>query len=142
MVEKDIKILIIDDFATMRKIIRTVLKDLGFTNLEEAADGSEAIEFLKTKGADSITGYKLILCDWNMPDITGLEVVKFVKTNKDLKDIPVIMVTSEATKEHIVEAIQAGVNDYIVKPFTGEILIQKIESTFKKLAEQPPEGVE
>ena len=131
MVDKNMKILVVDDFATMRKIIRTVLKDLGFSNVEEVSDGSEAISFLKSRGADPITGYKLILCDWNMPDITGIDVVRFVKSQEELKDIPIIMVTSEAQKEHIIEALQAGVNNYIVKPFTGEILMGKIEEVFK-----------
>ncbi len=124
MAKQNFKILVVDDFSTMRRIVRNILKQLGFNNVEEAEDGDVAFEKLK-KG-----DFKLIVSDWNMPNMTGLELLKAVRADEKLKDIPVILVTAEAEKDNILQAAQAGVNDYIVKPFTAEIMKHKIDKIF------------
>uniref|UniRef100_A0A7V4JR73 Response regulator n=1 Tax=Thermodesulfobacterium geofontis TaxID=1295609 RepID=A0A7V4JR73_9BACT len=120
----NIKILIVDDFATMRKIIKNILLQLGFKDVLEADDGTTALEFLKKQKVD------LIIADWNMPKMSGLELLKAVRNNEDLKDIKFIMVTAEAQKESVIEAIKHGVNQYVVKPFTPETLKEKLEKVF------------
>ncbi|HLC26147.1 MAG TPA: chemotaxis response regulator CheY [bacterium] len=117
----NIKILIVDDFSTMRRIVKNLLRQLGFNNIQEADDGTTALEQLKTDPVD------LIISDWNMPKMTGLDLLKAIRGDDKLKKIPVLMVTAEARKENIVEAVQAGVNNYIVKPFTAETLKEKME---------------
>ena len=124
MPDKNMKILIVDDFSTMRRIIRNILKQLEFINVEEAEDGSVAFE--KLKDAD----YDLLITDWNMPNMTGLDLLKEVRTNEKLKDLKVLLVTAEAEKENIIQAAQAGANKYIVKPFTADVLEQKINKIF------------
>ena len=124
MPDKNMKILIVDDFSTMRRIIRNILKQLEFINVEEAEDGSVAFE--KLKDAD----YDLLITDWNMPNMTGLDLLKEIRSNEKLKDLKVLMVTAEAEKENIIQAAQAGANDYIVKPFTADVLEQKINKIF------------
>jgi two-component system chemotaxis response regulator CheY len=120
------KILVVDDHEPMRRIIKTILRQAGFSDSEEAIDGKDAISKLKEKKFD------IVLLDQNMPGLTGIEVLKIIKQDPQLKDIPVIMVTAETSKEKVMEAIQLGVSDYIVKPFTAEILKKKIESVLNK----------
>ena len=118
------RILVVDDFASMRKIIKGLLKQIGFQNIEEADDGSTALEKLK------IGEFDLVICDWNMPEVPGIEVLKAVRNDPQLKDLPFLMVTAEAKKDNVMEAVKAGVNQYIVKPFTAETLKKKIEKIF------------
>ena len=118
------KVLVVDDFATMRRIIKNILKQLGFTNIIEAEDGKSALKMLQNDKFD------LILCDWNMPEMAGIELLGKVRADEQLKGIPFVMVTAEAQKENIIEAVKAGVNSYIVKPFTAEIVEQKLKKLF------------
>ncbi|MCS7150215.1 MAG: chemotaxis response regulator CheY [Caldimicrobium sp.] len=120
----NIKILVVDDFSTMRKIIRNILSQLGFKNIIEADDGTSAMEILSKEKID------LIISDWNMPKMSGLELLKAVRSNEQTKDLPFIMVTAEAQKENILEAIKYRVSQYIVKPFTPETLKEKLEKVF------------
>ncbi len=117
----NIKILVVDDFATMRRIIKGTLKQIGFTNIIEADDGDVALERLK----DNKVG--LILSDWNMPNMTGFDLLKAVRSDESLNAIPFIMVTAEGQKDNVVEAVKAGVSNYLIKPFTPEDLKEKIE---------------
>jgi two-component system, chemotaxis family, chemotaxis protein CheY len=119
--DTNIKVLVVDDFATMRRIVKGVLKQLGFTKIIEAEDGSAALGELKK---DSIG---LIVSDWNMPKMTGLDLLKAVKKDDSLKKIPFIMVTAEGQKENVIEAVKAGVSNYVVKPFTPETFSEKLE---------------
>jgi two-component system chemotaxis response regulator CheY len=118
------KVLVVDDFATMRKILRNVLRQIGFTNITEADDGKTALNELKKEKFD------LVLCDWNMPKMPGIELLKEMKSDDDLKDIPFIMVTADAQKKHIVEGVKAGVNSYVVKPFSAETINEKLKKVF------------
>ena len=118
------RILVVDDFGSMRKIIKGLLKQIGFQNIEEADDGSTALEKLK------VGEFGLIICDWNMPKVPGIEVLKAVRNDPQLKDLPFLMVTAEAKKDNVMEAVKAGVNQYIVKPFTAETLRKKLEKIF------------
>ena len=122
--DKSMKILIVDDFSTMRRIVKNILKQLGFDNFEEAEDGDVALK--KLNEAD----YDFVITDWNMPNMTGLDLLKSIRADEKLKDTPVMLVTAEAEKENIIQAAQAGVNDYIVKPFTADVLQGKIEKIF------------
>jgi two-component system, chemotaxis family, chemotaxis protein CheY len=121
----NIKILIVDDFATMRKIVRNVLKQIGFTNMIEADNGKTALKVLNKEDVD------LILCDWNMPEMAGIDLLKTLKSDDSLKGIPFVMVTAEAQKDNIIEAVKAGVRSYIVKPFTAETVSEKLKVIFK-----------
>ena len=121
------KILVVDDFSTMRRIIKNLLRDLGFTNTQEADDGSTALPMLQQGDFD------FLITDWNMPGMEGIELLKRVRADEKLKSMPVLLVTAEAKKEQIVEAAQAGVNGYIVKPFTAQTLREKIEKIFERL---------
>ncbi|MGC8719167.1 MAG: response regulator [Thermodesulforhabdaceae bacterium] len=123
---KDMTVLVVDDFATMRRIIRNILRDLEFKKILEAEDGTAAVDILKTQKVD------LIISDWNMPKMTGLELLKWVRSNEDTKDIPFLMVTAEAQKENVIEAVKAKVSNYIVKPFTAQTLAEKIEKIVPK----------
>lgn len=127
--DTDMKILVVDDFSTMRRIIKNLLRDLGFNNTDEADDGLTALPMLKTGK------YDLLVTDWNMPGMQGIDLLKAVRADDDdsLKTIPVLMVTAEQKKEQIVEAAQAGVNGYIVKPFTALILKEKLEKIFARI---------
>ncbi len=127
MFDLNIKILVVDDFSTMRRIVKNVLKQLGYTNIEEAEDGADGLTKLKGKRFD------FIITDWNMPNLDGLEMLKDVRADEELKGIPVMMVTAEAEKEKVVLAIKAGVNNYIVKPFTAETLKQKMDQIYDRL---------
>ena len=121
------KVLVVDDFSTMRRIVKNLLIELGFTNIVEANDGSTALPILKQGGID------FLVTDWNMPEMPGIDLLKAVRANPDLSDIPVLMVTAEAKRDQIVEAAQAGVNGYVVKPFTAETLKEKIDKVFERL---------
>ncbi len=118
------KILVVDDFSTMRRIIKNILKQIGFTDIDEAENGQVALSKINDNN------YDLVVSDWNMPEMTGIELLKAVRTNEAIKDTPFLMVTAEAKKENVVEAVKAGVNNYIVKPFTAEVLQEKIEKIF------------
>jgi len=126
-VDKNIKILIVDDFSTMRRIIKNLLRDLGFTNTEEADDGTTALPMLQ--GGK----FELLVTDWNMPGMQGIDLLKHVRADESLASLPVLMVTAEQKKEQIVEAAQAGVNGYIVKPFTAQTLKEKLDKIFERL---------
>ena len=121
------KILVVDDFSTMRRIIKNLLRDLGFTNTSDADDGQTALPMLKSGT------YDFLVTDWNMPGMTGIELLKAVRADPDLASLPVLMVTAEQKKEQIVEAAQAGVNGYIVKPFTAITLKEKIDKIFERI---------
>jgi two-component system chemotaxis response regulator CheY len=121
------KILVVDDFSTMRRIIRNLLRDLGFNNAEEADDGATALPMLKTGRFD------FLVTDWNMPIMEGIDLVRSIRADPDLRELPILMVTAEARREQIVAAAEAGVNGYIVKPFTAQTLEQKIAKIFERL---------
>ncbi len=127
MPPKETRFLIVDDMSTMRKIIRTILNQLGYTSVDEAENGKEALAKLK------VGNYQFVLMDWNMPEMDGFEALKAIRADEKLKDIPVIMVTAEAKKENVLMAIQAGANNYVVKPFTPEVLKEKIEKVWTAL---------
>jgi two-component system, chemotaxis family, chemotaxis protein CheY len=120
------KILIVDDFATMRRIMKNILKQIGFSNIIEADDGTTALEELNKTAVD------LIISDWNMPKMTGLDLLKSVRGTDGLKDVPFLMVTAEAQKQNVIDAVQAGVTNYVVKPFTAEAISEKLEKIFGK----------
>ena len=121
----NMKVLVVDDFTTIRRVLRNVLKDLGFTNISEADDGKSALKELKKEKFD------LILCDLNMPEMSGLELLIKIRADDEMKDVPFVMVTAEAQKENIIEAVKAGVSSYIVKPFTVETVNEKLSKIFK-----------
>ncbi|EDP59175.1 chemotaxis protein CheY [Vibrio sp. AND4] len=124
---KDMKILIVDDFSTMRRIVKNLLRDLGFNNTQEADDGLTALPLLK-KG-----GFDFVVTDWNMPGMQGIDLLKHIRADAELKQLPVLMITAEAKREQIIEAAQAGVNGYIVKPFTAATLKEKLDKIFERL---------
>lgn len=121
------KILVVDDFSTMRRIIKNLLKELGFSNIEEADDGNTALPMLKQGDFD------FLVTDWNMPGMTGIDLLKAVRADPQLAGLPVLMVTAEAKREQIIMAAQAGVNGYIVKPFNGATLKEKIDKIFERV---------
>jgi two-component system chemotaxis response regulator CheY len=123
--DPSMKIMVVDDMSTMRRIVKNLLKQLGFANVEEAENGQEALTKLR---ADK---FGFVVSDWNMPVMSGIELLKAIRADAGLKAIPVLMVTAEAQKENIIEAVQAGVNNYVVKPFTAEILQEKMAKIFK-----------
>jgi two-component system chemotaxis response regulator CheY len=127
MFDLKMKILIVDDFSTMRRIVKNILKQLGYENIEEAEDGAQAYTKLKNGG------FEFVVTDWNMPNADGLELLKNVRSDPELKALPILMVTGEAEKEKVVTAIQAGVSNYVVKPFTAQILKEKMERIYEKL---------
>ena len=126
MTDQNMKILTVDDFSTMRRIIRNMLRQLGYTNIVEAEDGAEALSLLQREKMD------FVISDWNMPNMSGLELLKAIRADEHLKPLPVLLVTAEALKENVVEAVKAGVNNYVVKPFTAETLKEKIDAIFKE----------
>jgi two-component system chemotaxis response regulator CheY len=127
VVDKNIKILVVDDFPTMRRIVRNLLKELGFSNVDEAEDGAIGLE--KLKGGR----YGFVVSDWNMPNMDGLAMLQAVRADPALAKLPVLMVTAEAKKENIIAAAQAGANGYVVKPFTAVTLEEKITKIFEKI---------
>ena len=124
---KNMRILIVDDFSTMRRIVKNLLADLGFTNTAEAEDGGAAIAMLRHGGFD------FVVTDWNMPGVNGLDLLKMIRADEKLKALPVLMVTAEAKRAQIIEAAQAGVNGYIIKPFTAATLQEKLNKIFERL---------
>lgn len=128
-IDYGMKVLVVDDFATMRKIVRNILKQIGFENISEAEDGTTALEFMKNEQVG------LLVTDWNMPAMSGLDLLKHVRQNPKTSQLPVLMVTAEGLKDNVLEAVKAGVNNYVVKPFTAEVFQEKIEAIFKKLAQ-------
>jgi two-component system chemotaxis response regulator CheY len=125
MINPDLTVLVVDDAVTMRRIVRSLLSDLGIKNVREAEDGEVALASLKRQRAD------LVVSDWNMPKMTGIELLRAIRQDEGLKDIAVLMVTAESRKENVLEAVQAGVNNYIVKPFNSKTLEEKLNKIFK-----------
>lgn len=123
---KDMRVLVVDDFSTMRRIIKNILRQLGFTNIIEADDGTTAWEILNKDRID------FVISDWNMPKMPGIELLRKVRSSEEFAAMPFLMVTAEAQQENIIEAVQAKVSNYIVKPFTAETLGQKIDKIFDK----------
>ncbi|PKI14738.1 chemotaxis response regulator CheY [Colwellia sp. 12G3] len=126
--DKNMKVLVVDDFSTMRRIVKNLLRDLGFTNIQEADDGSTALPMLQSGDFD------FVVTDWNMPGMQGIDLLKAIRADASLSHIPVLLITAEAKKEQIVMAAQAGVNGYIVKPFTAATLKTKLDKIFERLA--------
>jgi two-component system chemotaxis response regulator CheY len=124
---KNMRILIVDDFSTMRRIIKNLLGELGYTNTAEADDGSTALVALAQGQFD------FVITDWNMPGTTGIELLRAIRANERFKALPVLMVTAEAKREQIIEAAQAGVNGYVIKPFTAQTLEEKLDKIFERL---------
>ena len=124
---KNMKILVVDDFSTMRRIVKNLLRDLGFSNTHEADDGTSAWPMLQNGDFD------FVVTDWNMPGMTGIDLLKKIRADERLKSTPVLMVTAEAKRDQIVAAAQAGVNGYVVKPFTAAALKEKIEKIFERV---------
>lgn len=127
MANPNTKFLVVDDFSTMRRIVRNLLKELGYNNVDEAEDGVVALS--KLKGGD----FDFVVSDWNMPNMDGLTMLKQMRADPELKHLPVLMVTAEAKKENIIAAAQAGANGYVVKPFTAATLDEKLAKIFEKL---------
>lgn len=125
MPDSNMKILVVDDMSSMRRIIKNTLKQLGYPNVEEADDGDQALEKVCNEPFD------LVISDWNMPKMNGLDLLKAIRQNPKLSPLPVLMVTTEAEMDHILEAIRSGVNSYILKPFTPETMKEKIDKVFK-----------
>ena len=126
-VDKNIRILIVDDFSTMRRIVRNLLREIGFGNFDEAEDGVQALQKLQGSPFD------FVVSDWNMPNMQGIDLLRAIRADAQLRHIPVLMVTAEAKRENILEASQARVNGDIVKPFTAETLREKLDAIFKRL---------
>ncbi len=125
--DTDIRVLVVDDFSTMRRIVRNLLRELGFERIEEAEDGAAALAALKRGGFD------LLITDWNMPRMMGIDLLRAVRADPGLAGLPVLMVTAEAKRDQIIEAAKAGVNGYIVKPFTAQTLREKLERVFERM---------
>lgn len=124
MSDPNMKILVVDDFSTMRRIVRNLLKELGFSNVHEAEDGVDALRKLRAESFD------FVVSDWNMPNMTGIDLLREIRKDAALKHLPVLMVTAEAKKENIIEAAQAGASGYVVKPFTAITLDEKLKKIF------------
>ena len=127
MADKNLRFLVVDDFATMRRIVRNLLKDLGFNRVEEAEDGQDALTKLRAESFD------FVVSDWNMPNMDGLQLLMEIRSDANLKNMPVLMVTAEAKKENIIAAAQAGASGYVVKPFTAATLEEKLNKIFEKI---------
>lgn len=130
MVDTNMKFLVVDDFSTMRRIVRNLLKELGFANVQEAEDGVDALNKLRGGGFD------FVVSDWNMPNMTGIDLLKNIRKDPTLKHLPVLMVTAEAKRENIIEAAQAGASGYVVKPFTAATLDEKLKKIFEKMPQK------
>ncbi|MBS1196759.1 MAG: Response regulator receiver, partial [Proteobacteria bacterium] len=126
-VDPKMKFLVVDDFSTMRRIVRNLLKELGFTNVDEAEDGAIALQRLQGGGFD------FVVTDWNMPNMDGLTLLQTIRSTPNLKHLPVLMITAEAKKENIIAAAQSGASGYIVKPFTAGTLSEKLNKIFEKM---------
>lgn len=127
MPDPKMKFLVVDDFSTMRRIVRNLLKELGFTNVDEAEDGAIALQKLQQGG------FEFVVSDWNMPNMDGLTLLQTIRATPNLKHLPVLMITAEAKKENIIAAAQAGASGYIVKPFTSATLSEKLQKIFEKM---------
>jgi two-component system, chemotaxis family, chemotaxis protein CheY len=127
VVDPNMKFLVVDDFSTMRRIVRNLLKELGFTNVQEAEDGVDALN--KLRGGD----FDFVVSDWNMPNMTGIDLLRAIRADATLKHLPVLMVTAEAKRENIIEAAQAGASGYVVKPFTAGTLDEKLKKIFQTM---------
>ena len=127
MAQSNLKFLVVDDFATMRRIIRNLLKELGFSNVDEAEDGVAALAKLRSER------YDFVVSDWNMPNMTGIDLLRNIRADEQLKSLPVLMVTAEAKKENIIAAAQAGASGYVVKPFTAVTLDEKLKKIFQSM---------
>ncbi|QLI80382.1 MULTISPECIES: chemotaxis response regulator CheY [Chitinibacter] len=127
MADQNMRFLVVDDFSTMRRIVRNLLKELGFTNVDEAEDGQVALHKLKNGQ------FEFVVTDWNMPNMTGIELLKAIRADAQLKHLPVLMVTAEAKKENIIEAATAGASGYVVKPFTAATLDEKLKKIFANM---------
>ncbi len=125
--DKNMRILVVDDFSTMRRIVKNLLNELGFNNIMEADDGNTALPILEKGGID------FLVTDWNMPGMAGIDLLKAVRAHLELSSLPVLMVTAEAKRDQIMEAVQAGVNGYVVKPFIADTLREKVEKVFERL---------
>jgi two-component system, chemotaxis family, chemotaxis protein CheY len=128
IIDYRMRVLVVDDFATMRKIVRNILKQIGFEDITEAEDGNAALRVIKSENIG------LVVTDWNMPNMSGLDLLREIRGNSQTASLPVLMVTAEGLKENVMEAVKAGVNNYVVKPFTAEVLQEKIETIFRKQA--------
>ena len=128
MLDTSIKVLVVDDMSTMRRIVKNVLKQIGYSDIVEAENGQDALGKLKAGG------FGLVVSDWNMPVMPGIELLRSVRADADLKSLPFLMVTAEAQKENIIEAVQAGVSNYVVKPFTADALLEKLNKIFANTA--------
>ncbi|AZZ36979.1 response regulator [Bdellovibrio sp. qaytius] len=131
MFSPNTKYLIVDDFATMRKVVKKVLTELGYSDISEAEDGKQALQLIQEAAANG-TPFQCIVSDWNMPNMTGLELLKACKADPKLKDIPFMLVTAESEKEQIIEAAKAGVSEYVVKPFNAATLKEKLTRVYNK----------
>lgn len=127
MADANMKFLVVDDFSTMRRIVRNLLKELGFTNVQEAEDGADGLNKLRAEQFD------FVVSDWNMPNMTGIDMLRAIRADEKLKHLPVLMVTAEAKRENIIEAAQAGASGYVVKPFTAATLDEKLKKIFEKM---------
>lgn len=127
-INRDMRILVVDDFSTMRRIVKNLLKELGFSNFVEAEDGVQAWGVIESHG-----GFDFIVSDWNMPNMTGIDLLRKVRQDPRFKDTPFLLITAEAKRSQILEAAEAGVNGYIVKPFTAATLNEKIQKIFERL---------
>ncbi len=127
MADPKLRILVVDDFSTMRRIVRNLLKELGYTNVDEAEDGVVALQKL------NVGGYEFVITDWNMPNMDGLQLLQSIRSAPALSKLPVLMITAEAKKDNIIAAAQAGASGYIVKPFTAATLAEKLQKIFDKL---------
>ncbi len=127
MVDPNMKFLVVDDFSTMRRIVKNLLKELGFTNVQEAEDGVEGLHKLRSEAFD------FVVSDWNMPNMTGIDMLRAIRADETLKHLPVLMVTAEAKRENIIEAAQAGASGYVVKPFTAGTLDEKLKKIFQTM---------
>lgn len=127
MADPNMKFLVVDDFSTMRRIVRNLLKELGFTNVQEAEDGADGLNKLRAEEFD------FVVSDWNMPNMTGIDMLRAIRADAKLKHLPVLMVTAEAKRENIIEAAQAGASGYVVKPFTAATLDEKLKKIFEKM---------
>jgi two-component system chemotaxis response regulator CheY len=127
MSDVKMKFLVVDDFSTMRRIVRNLLKELGFVNVDEAEDGAVALQKLNSEHFD------FVVTDWNMPNMDGLQLLQAIRSSPQLKHLPVLMITAEAKRENIIAAAQAGASGYIVKPFTAATLSEKLTKIFEKM---------
>lgn len=132
MADPKMRFLVVDDFSTMRRIVRNLLKELGYANVDEAEDGAVALQKLNS------APYDFVVTDWNMPNMDGLTLLQSIRRTPQLKHLPVLMVTAEAKKENIIAAAQAGASGYVVKPFTAATLAEKLEKIFERMARPQP----